>query len=326
MVKKWTTIDTVRNCFILFLLISFLYLLAWPCFDRYIKGGIFIEEGRRQQDHSQAPAITFCAMQRMLFWKKNSTQVNGHTIATNCNVSTDARDILDCIEATTFSLNETIKGGFHGMIQRNPIANISFWRSTMGSKGNCHTFLYPYPLTSADVNGIVFFQLDPTLDYMVDIHDPNYNAITANPIIFPRIFKQFHKLEKGHFEFIYIKQNEHKLLNRKDQQCEDSIPDYNYLRCIQNRKARLVGCRPGWDEWADSKLKLCTSLSQFSKHEQLDFSLFRVDQKTLYNTTGCKIPCSYTEFVVVGETMKGTTNHWMGNNDRFTLFLSYAYL
>ena len=116
-------------------------------------------------------------------------------------------------------------------------------------------------------------------------------------------------------EVIYIKLIEHSLLNREDQPCEDSTPDYSFIGCVETSKARTIGCRPGWETWSDPTLPLCTTMEQLSKHQKQDLKMFYMDQWSILNTTQCKIPCKYKEFVAVGDSLRGA-RRWSGEQDR----------
>ena len=306
----------LKNSFISLLLLIFLYFLAWPSIERYLARGIFIEEGRPQQNELNPPAITFCAKGDTGHWKNNTSVMTYDMVSTQCKELDNVKDILDCVDEKTFSLNDTIKGGYHDILLKNSIFNPKFWMSNMGHKGMCHTFLYPFKLKADLARDLLMFVLDPSLDYGVFIHDPNYFTISSNPLAFPRILKQLNDLKEQSYELLYISLTEHHLLNRDDQPCEDSVPDYNFMKCIKTSQAIQIGCRPGWEGLSDPSIPVCTTMEQLSEHQQLDFKLFTIEQKTLFNITQCKIPCNFKEFAVVGEPFFGSTPK-MGETDKY---------
>ena len=99
----------LKSCFLLFLVVSFLYLLAWPSLVKYQKGGVFVEEERIQEDSLPAPAVTVCAMKKMRFWKQKMTAARGQKVLTYCHISNKTRSIIDCVNDSTFTFNETIQ-------------------------------------------------------------------------------------------------------------------------------------------------------------------------------------------------------------------------
>lgn len=139
------------------------------------------------------------------------------------------------------------------------VMNSSFWSRNFGSPfmGTCHTFNYPVKVIrwlsgcaimsmlqlNADmiVDGVVFM-LDPELSYRVLFHDPRYFLMASNPLVFPRIWKEYKAIQyllpnllwqcplfpsqanstnkAGNFEWLYISVTEHQLLNREEQPCQ----------------------------------------------------------------------------------------------------------
>ena len=156
----------------------------------------------------------------------------------------------------------------------------------------------------------IFFHLDPQLSYRIFLHDPHYYVMASNPLVFPRIWKDYKKedLDPDKMQWLYISLTEHRLLNRPDQPCEEDIPDYDFMKCIKTSQSRTVGCRPSFDNWSDTTLPLCTTMEQLRMHEKLDWSVYNDEQKIVINKTGCNVPCTYKEFAMVGEPQEGNMN------------------
>ena len=58
---KGRLLPNVKVIFIFLLLGSFLYLMARPSLDKFIAGGIMVEESTDSTEGLIAPAVTFCA-------------------------------------------------------------------------------------------------------------------------------------------------------------------------------------------------------------------------------------------------------------------------
>ena len=147
------------------------------------------------------------------------------------------------------------------------------------------------------------FQLDPNLGYRIFLHDPLYFAMATNPLVFPRIWKDYkaEDLAPNLMEWIYISVTEHRLLNQPDQPCEEDAPGYDFMKCVKNSHAMEVGCRPSWDTWSEQTIPLCTTMEELRMHEKLDWQVYNVELKVVINKTNCKVPCHYKEYAVVGE-------------------------
>ena len=60
------------------------------------------------------------------------------------------------------------------------------------------------------------------LSYRVYLHDPTYHYLVKNPLVSPRIFRQYKDLTTsgGSYQWLYITVTEKKNLNRESQSCE----------------------------------------------------------------------------------------------------------
>ena len=63
-----------------------------------------------------------------------------------------------------------------------------------------------------------------TLSYRVYLHDPAYHYLVSNPLVSPRVFRQYKDLtsEGSTYQWFYISSSEHHKLNRVTQPCEVS--------------------------------------------------------------------------------------------------------
>ena len=64
------------------------------------------------------------------------------------------------------------------------------------------------------------------LSYRVYLHDPTYHYLVKNPLVSPRIFRQYKDLTAngGTYEWLYITATEKKNLNRESQPWERRAP------------------------------------------------------------------------------------------------------
>ena len=149
--------------------------------------------------------------------------------------------IEECIRNITFSYDETLMYGSIGL-PASPyveLKNLTFWNSTVpvSYHGMCHTLLYPSLVAADTTSDAVYLALDPRLSYRLYLHDPTYHYLVMNPLVSPRIFRQFKDLTSngGTYEWLYITATEKKNLNRESQPCEVNI----YTMLLQSRQLGL---------------------------------------------------------------------------------------
>ena len=291
--------------------------MAWPSLEKFLEGGIFIEVSRvpkqinrkPQMQELDSPAVTFCA-RNYSYWK-DTTVINGDSmVQSNCGFK-NISEVLECIRSRTFSLNDTIKTAFYDLTSLKSLKVEKFWRENFGSPylGMCHTFHATIKLKADMMKDGLIFQLDPELSYKIYIHDPKYYLMAANPLVYPRIFRDYKAkdLYANRLEWLYISVTEQRKLNRPDQPCEED-PEYDYIACVKTAQAKEVGCRPGWEDWSDKTIPLCTTEEERSQHEILDWKTFNGEQKTLENRTGCMTPCRFKEYSIVGVPIASTAD------------------
>ena len=73
--------------------------------------------------------------------------------------------------------------------------------------------------------------------YKVYLHDPSYHYLGRNPLVSPRVFRNYKDLTSGAatYEWLYITATEKKNLNRESQPCEVDI----YTMLLQSRQLGL---------------------------------------------------------------------------------------
>ena len=113
--------------FVLVLLLSFLFLMAWPSVQKFLSGGIVIEEsyipkqknGRPQIQEMEPPAVTFCA-KNTSYWKNVTLESDDDMVNTQCTKGTN-QEVLECINGKTCSLNDTTRSAFHHVMKQYSI-------------------------------------------------------------------------------------------------------------------------------------------------------------------------------------------------------------
>ena len=145
------------------------------------------------------------------------------------------------------------------------------------------------------------FGLDGALDYRVFVHDPHYHHFVSNPLVFPRLWREYRATNMlGRFEWFYISLTQHEKMDRDSGPCEVR-EEYSFIRCVKTSQASQVGCRPPWDLWSPPDLPLCGNMEQLSQHEELDWKNFNYEQKIIVNNTGCLPPCKYKVQLVLSQ-------------------------
>ena len=91
-------------------------------------------------------------------------------------------------------------------------------------------------------------------------------------------------------------------LKSEEHPCEDAT-DYNMTRCIKESAVKRVGCALPWNN-VEEDVPLCKTLEQFHQHEAFYAEMSSVDQGQIVTITGCKIPCNYRQFKLVGQILK----------------------
>ena len=62
-------------------------------------------------------------------------------------------------------------------------------------------------------------------------------------------------MNENSFNWINLRVAEHHLMDRPEKQCE-SDEVYDFIGCVKTYTAKIVGCRPGWEDWSSKKYPL----------------------------------------------------------------------
>ena len=101
--------------------------------------------------------------------------------------------MYQCIKEKTFSLNDTIKYSIHDLKTKTDTKDEALWNSTLTTVflGYCHSFTFPQSLKADMIADALVFGLDGALDYRVFLHDPLYHHFVSNPLVFPRLWREY---------------------------------------------------------------------------------------------------------------------------------------
>ena len=107
------------------------------------------------------------------------------------------------------------------------------------------------------------------------------------------------------FDFYPLVVTERRNLNRPESPCVED-DDYDFLSCVTRSVVDKGGCRYPWDN-NNSSAPVCTTIEKILETERLFFNISKLERKDVVNMTGCKVPCTYREYTVLNDLMKGLT-------------------
>ena len=77
--------------------------------------------------------------------------------------------------------------------------------------------------------------------------------------------------------------------------------DYNFNNCVTKSLATKLGCIFPWTgEVSTEKFHNCNTTEKVNKYLGVYDSMYMATQQYLLDLTGCKVPCSYNHYSVVG--------------------------
>ena len=183
----------------------------------------------------------------------------------------------------------------HDLKTKNDKKDPALWKETMGTvyMGRCYSFTLSENLQADMVEDALVFGLDVRLAYRVFLHDPHYHHFVSNPLVFPRLWRDYRPdTLLGTFEWLYISVTHHEKMNLAEQPCQEG-EEYSLLQCVKTSQALQVGCRPAWDSNTAPDIPVCSNMDQLQRHEQMDWANFNYEQKIIVNNTNCLPPCKY---------------------------------
>ena len=127
-------------------------------------------------------------------WKKENPEKPFNKIEDVCSSNVSSPSGLNsCIEEHFYDLNETVIDPFHSLDERNNLLVDDYWNKTMNTIyfGRCHTFQYPHAVGTDSYQDSFIFPLDVSKWYQIYFHDPAYYLQVTNPLIAPRLYRDY---------------------------------------------------------------------------------------------------------------------------------------
>ena len=263
----------------------FVFYFGLPSWEKYQAGEVMNSRRKviNKGNSSVTPALTVCAIYPEIHhgWKydvwfkrhpkysqlskygRKSLILKHSDLINLCNETTD---VQDCVEKSTYNLEETIE---RASAYSPTMGKIDFYNSASWTEeftfltGLCHTFNKTIPLDSVGHWKVDFKR---KLDYSVAIHDPNYFMMSANPATIPSIAPRFNSEDQGKM-LTYIEAIRHINIDRPDQPCTEQS-GYSFTACVKNSLSRKVGCR-----YLNNKRHSNINISLQDSMEYMEFSL-----------------------------------------------------
>jgi hypothetical protein len=217
----------------------------------------------------------------------------------DCSVQTEFSTFEDCVKTESFRLEDVINATFlsnNGWTEQSPV-KFSLWtprlmqisrRSTV-----CFTLAYDLPLPRKYQLVIIFMK--NRTNYIVYLHDADFFMLKSDTFFLPYITKMkptkdFYKLEATY-----------KLrMNRPSKfECNTDI-NYDFNQCISNNLVEKIGCKYLLSSSNINNYPNCTTKDQLEKYKDITTKSFFACQQELQDLTGCKVPCDYRHYQVVG--------------------------
>ena len=285
-----------RLMIVTILFVVFIIAFFIPGIQKFFaKDTIFIEQ-KIPIDYSHPPAVT------VLPWKgtllsgfKGKTYTSTGDI---CEESNTYQNFVKCIEDNTFKQNMTIKGIMEK--DDDEELDIPSWTEELTNAYIGKSFtLFNYQFGEE-----VKISLDPSLNYTVLIHDPNFYFPNLNPETLPSLVTT---IDNSQVQLFWVKVSYHKLMNKKSRQCNSS-PNYSFAMCTRESISAIVGCKMLWDPWSREKNN-CTTVEQLLDFQKIYNKLgITATLQQLTNLTGCWPPCRFAQYELSGQPLKDRIN------------------
>ena len=203
-----------------------------------------------QNDKLRLPAITVCPFPG---WRGSSGYLYHDIYKRGCKNENTSEGFFSCIENKTFSFSELVFGAVKGLgsDQEKDLSDFKFWTWNMGwpGFGRCYTLNYNVSLGIDVVTDGLVLGLNPKVDYLVYLHEPDFFAITNNKLAMPTIRMEVNprsensnRLDQWYILEAFRRTN----LNRVEARCND-LPNYNFTDCFIQSNAKRVNCTLPWN-------------------------------------------------------------------------------
>ena len=265
-----------------------------------LRDTVMVTRTKPNQDGLPAPGIMVCPVSEFgRGWKWNET----------CGEEEDATGVQDCISDNAYKLDETIDRT--GMMRNNDPSDLRQINSNSWSPsfvntwhGVCYTLYHRKLMKSSDIL-FVSFGSQPN-NIKVFLYDPKFFTLKSDSFFVPFIALNHPNL------LISLHRTSTLKMNRPPEfECN---PDekYNYNQCVRNSLALQIGCNYPWDMTdTQNTYQTCNKTSQLQQYWKFRYpKMFYAKPKELTDLTGCKIPCHYTKFSIVGTPEEYNQNNY----------------
>ena len=245
----------------------------------------------------KAPAVTLIGLNNSTGWKKAPASTGGDALfafslfdhCKEINI-TDLEACIssDSIELTDFLIEEGF--GLNNFTEVKPS-----WTEDMAVTVQGRHFTWePTKVLTPDATDVMIFSAHRDFSFSVFVHDINFFVPNINPLGPPMGFWQFKgQSMPNHYQEITLTKT--KKLNQAHRPCEEKT-DYSFTICVKESLSQQVGCTPPWGRRSQHEREVCAEESQIKMFEQLYWVLMQVEVDEIVRRTGCKKPCSYSEY------------------------------
>ena len=290
--------------FVFFLAFLFSYLFGFQSIKRFTEKNTFTEKSTISSDFIRPPAMTICNLEA---WKKIQSEEK-RTFAFACG---NRSDVYQCVEEKTFSRQQTLEKPRIGKGKSvRSLVDDKFWVEDISyvKKGKCHRLKYDQKIGTNYSNDVIAFKKHRVAIAEVFIHDPEYFVMTFNLAAIPHIKYDLGNdvnsfgLQSKKDTILIISVTQHMNLNKPERPCKSS--SYDFTLCVKTSIASKIGCKPSWDVIISNRLANCETMEQLKHYEAYFDSLYNMEQKDIFKTSGCSPPCEYREYKVVDTKVK----------------------
>ena len=245
----------------------------------------------------EAPAVTLIATNENTGWKRatENTGVDSwfaFSLFAHCK-EINITDLEACISSDSIKLTDfLIEQGFglYNFTEHKPS-----WGEDMAVTVQGRHFTWePTKVLTPNATDVMIFSAYRNFTFQVFVHDPNFFVPNMNPLGPPMSFWKFKgQTMPSHYQEITLTKT--KKLNLAHRPCEEKT-DYSFTICVKESLSQQVGCTFPWGRWSQHEREVCTEESQIKMFEQIYWVLMQVEVDEIVRRTGCKKPCSYSEY------------------------------
>ena len=177
------------------LLTLFLLFFGQPAIERYLERKTYVLSDVRPSSGIQSPSLTICPQDKVTgnAWK-NGDKIQALKNKPNHNSFVNITEVCKgnytkCVEEETYGLSEIVVKVRKGSgIESRDIEHEINWQESFSFYGRCFTFDYDHISGTNAFKDELLFYLNSTIDYTINVHDPNYIDLRFfNPLSVPSV-------------------------------------------------------------------------------------------------------------------------------------------